>query len=681
MTQEVQSADGQIHEFADGTAQEVIDRVMLEYAEEQPRTLSEKVWRGMKLGGRYLAETPGLAVAGLSDTLAVGINYGIEGVDRAGQAMGDEPLDYRLPTNRAQTVYEGFTDITGVEPEDKAERYSEAISRAGVMSLAGIATGAQMAQQATSPVTRAVGQTMAQNPANQAVGVSTGMTAAHTAAEEGYGPTAQMVAGIGGGAAPMALTNIPAAAVRGAVRGGPAGRQSMANTVDDFHRVGAEPSVAQATQGRVAQATEGAMSRAPGSAGRITGAAEQQADDLAAGLEARANQLAGKTSAERAGRSITEGISGKDGFIDRFRATQKRLYDELEVLVRPRTKVSVENTVETLDEMTGTIAGASHTSEAISNPALRRIYDALYDDVAASANGRLPFRALKELRSKVGEKLSTVGLADDISKAEWKRLYAALSKDMETAVAASQSPQARQAWLRANNHTNAGHNRIEVIESALKRKGGPEKVFAAAMSGTKEGATVLRSVMQSLDREHQKILTATVLRRMGLAKPGAQNELGDVFSTETFLSNWNSLSREAKRTLFDRYGPGFRNDMDTLARVAANLRGGSQVFRNPSGTAQAATQNMTIGAFGLAVISGQLETAAGIAAGVGVLNGSARLMTSPSVVRWLAKSTKFPVEQMPARIAALATQAKSTGDEDLALLAVILQDATKEAQQ
>jgi hypothetical protein len=661
---------------ADASANPFMDVPMEEPAEES-RTLSEKVWRGIKLGVRYPAETPALVAAGLSDLAAGGMNYVLQGVDTALQVAGDKPIGYQFPTNRAQTVYEGFNRITGVEPESRAEKYAENISRGVTMAGMNIGAGTAMANQAASPVTRGVGEVMTKAPAGQAATTATGVAGATRAQEAGYGPTGQMVAGVATGSVPAIVRAGVPAAVRGTLRGGESGRQTLASNIDDFAIAGTEPTLAQGTQGRVAQAAEGGLSRAPGSAGRIAQTAESQADDIAAGLEQKASQLAGKTSAERAGRAITEGITGKRGFVERFRAKQKELYDNLEKIVKPRTKVSVQNTAETLDEMTGLIGGAPNTSEAISNPALRRIYDALYDDLLASADGRLPFRALKELRSKVGVKVSTVGLTDDISKAEWKRLYGALSKDMQAAVAETQSPQAQQAWARANMHTRAGHKRIEVIESALKRKGGPEKVFAAAMSGTKEGATVLRSVMQSLSLENQKILTATVLRRMGLARPGGQNALGDKFSTEVFLTNWSSLSKEAKRTLFSRYGAQFQDDMDAVARVAANLREGSQVFRNPSGTAQAATQNYTVGAFGLAVITGQFETAAGIAAGVGALNLSARLMTSPTVVHWLARTSTMPPSQLPSQIAILEKQAASTKDEDLALLAVILKEANQ----
>jgi hypothetical protein len=398
--------------------------------------------------------------------------------------------------------------------------------------------------------------------------------------------------------------------------------------------------------------------------------AEQQAADVGQRLEARASQLAGRTSAEKAGRVIEDGIRGKGGFVDKFHGTQKLLYDELDNYVPVDSPVTVSNTQNTLSTITKIIAGAEKTSERLVNPALKKIADDLAQD---ASSGTIPFQALKSLRTMVGEKLSTVSLTDDIPRAQWKRLYGALSDDLKEAAKNSGDPKAMQAWNRANNYTRAGYNRIDKIESVLKRKGGPEKIFQAATSSTKEGATTLRSVMQSLDQEGQKVVTATVLRRLGLAKAGVQNEVGEQFSSETLLTNWNLLSKEAKSTLFDRYGPSFRADMDAVAKFAANLREGSQVFRNPSGTAQAAAQYTTAGAFVMAALTGNVGAAAAVGGAVVGANRMAALMTKPEFVKWLAQTTKVPAGALPAQVNALSKLAE--GDPDIAWAVALLEES------
>lgn len=652
----------------------------------EPGTKSERMWRDLKLAGRVFAEAPALVMAGGADLMAGGVNLGLSGLSKAQEAIGGEPITARLPTESVSTVMEGWDRISGVQPETRGERYATNIVRAGAGIPFGVGGGQYAAQGATSPVARAVGEQFARSPGGQALAATAGTAASTRAAEAGAGPVGQTVAGVAGGMAPAAAVTGISAGVRGAVRGGPQGRQAFAQTVDDFNRSGMEPSIGQAGGGRVARGAEAYSSRMPGGAGRMVKVAEQQADDMAAGIEQRASQLASKTSAGRAGMTILRGITDEGGFIDRARSVQSRLYSELDNFIMPESRIPVQNISQTLDDMAAQIPGAERTSGILANPQIRAIREALMDDasrgpmIASSSrgtvtSGSLPFRALKELRTMIGEKLENVGVVSDVSRAEWKRLYGALTRDIEAAVTQTQDDAARQAWSRAVNYTRGFHRRLDIMDSVLRRAGGPERVFTAAMSGTKEGNTVLHSIMQSLKPSEQKVLTATVLRRMGLATPGQQNELGSAFSTETFLTNWNRLSPQARGTLFDRFGSRFRADMDRVARVAANLREGAQVFRNPSGTAQASFQQGTVGAFALGVLTGQWEAAAGIGALVIGNNLAARVMTNPNAVRWLARQTRVPASQLPAQMQLLAARARETNDEELALLYTILEEA------
>jgi hypothetical protein len=183
--------------------------------------------------------------------------------------------------------------------------------------------------------------------------------------------------------------------------------------------------------------------------------------------------------------------------------------------------------------------------------------------------------------------------------------------------------------------------------------------------------------MQSLPDSARKTLSASVLRRMGRATSGRQDDLGEKFSTETFLTNWNAMSPQAKAVLFDRYGPAFRADMDSIAKVASNLRDGSAVFRNPSGTSQAAAQTGAVVAFVTALATGSPGTAAAVAGGVGGANLAARIMTNPKAVAWLAKTTKAPRSALPA----LINQAAQSNDPDLRELAELLKKREQDQRQ
>lgn len=290
----------------------------------------------------------------------------------------------------------------------------------------------------------------------------------------------------------------------------------------------------------------------------------------------------------------------------------------------------------------------------------------------SQVDGRLPYEALKKLRTLVGQEMDDATFGSPVSRSKWSPLYAALSKDLEKAAIQSGNQSAIRAWKRANNYTAALASRRKTIESVLDRNGGPEAVFNAAFSNTREGGTTLKAVMQSLPKESQGVLTASFLRRMARATPGQQNASGEALSMERFLTNWGSLSKEAKSALFDRYSPNFAKNIDTVARIADRVREGSRAFYNSSGSArqgaligQIAT---TAAASGTSLATGNVATAlftlGGSLASSGVSNGLARLMVWPKAASWLAESTKVPASEIAAQLNVLQGVAQRSGDPE-----------------
>ena len=294
--------------------------------------------------------------------------------------------------------------------------------------------------------------------------------------------------------------------------------------------------------------------------------------------------------------------------------------------------------------------------------------------VSGMADNQLPYQALTKLRTLVGRELDNYSLADSVPRDKWKTLYGALTKDME---AAATTPEARQAWSRANAYYAARSNRIDAVAHVVDKSGGPEAVYKAAFGNTREGATTLRAVMQSLPKDAQREVSASFIRRMGRATGSQQNADSDVFSMETFLTNWANMSPEAKRVLFDRHGLGFRQDMDRIAVMTDRIRQGSSVFRNPSGSARLIsliTQSAgTASSAGSALVAGSPLLAAGIVSGsmalAGGLNGLARLMTSPGFVRWVAQNGEKPIGELIPQARLLREIAEREDNPDLGAFA------------
>lgn len=646
------------------------DPVVQPAQSEQPGIVKQ-VGRQLALTGRAGLESAADVVSIPANALAGILNLGLK-------AAG---IDYQFPEQSA--AFSGSLTQAGVpEPATDAERFANTAARR--VGSTGITMGAAAPIAGAPGITGQVAKSVASNPVVQGVSAVTGPTAAEVARQSGASPAAQVVADVAGTIAPGLSSYMVPEAVRRGFRGGEQGRQAVQESIDTFRDAGTTPSVGQATQGRFAQATESLLSRTPGGAGRMSAKASAQADEIGAALERQAAALSPKASGEQAGRAIVKGVSGEGGFVDTFKTKQGELYDKLDTFIPKDKLVDVSKTRKALDALNVDIEGAPSISAFFKNAKIGGIKGALESDVATGAgaglmnspeNGKLPYEALKKLRTLVGNEMADSWAGSDVPRSKWKALYGALSEDLKVA-ASDAGPGGRTAWERANNFSRAGMSRIEVLSSVIEKNGGPEKVFQAATSGTKEGATTLRAVMQSLPEDGQKTLTATVLRRLGNAKAGVQNDTGSQFSTETFLTNWNSLSPEAKRVLFDRFGPGFRQNMDQVAKVAANLRTGSKVFVNPSGTAQAATQYTTVGAFAMSVLTGNY-TAGGAIAGTAVAaNGSARLMANPNFVKWLATATKAPIGARAALINQLGR-----GDSDMKAFAQILKKSNADQQQ
>jgi hypothetical protein len=313
--------------------------------------------------------------------------------------------------------------------------------------------------------------------------------------------------------------------------------------------------------------------------------------------------LAPRAGAAPAGRAIKGGL---EQFVDDFKAQSGKLYDALDKHVAKDAQVGVSNTRAALEKLNADIPGAPNLSKWFKNAKIQGIEGALDKDAPATqaqpiisqilgASGEqlvtgqtaaktagIPYEALKKLRTLVGNEISDSTIASDVPRSKWKPLYAALSKDM-AAAAKEAGPKAEAAFVRANNYHRAGMQRLDDVLGPIMKKGDPEDVFRAALSGTQEGATTIAGVMKSLPPESKKAVSATMLQRLGKATPGKQNELGEAFSTETFLTNWNKLHPDAKRSLFSTLPDEMRGDLDKIAKVASNVREGSKVFANPIG--------------------------------------------------------------------------------------------------
>jgi len=564
-------------------------------------------------------------------------------------------------------------DQTGVaKPENATERVVQDAATGAATALTGVGAGQAVANVAAGPITKALGSAMAAAPGMQAVSGATGAGASGITREAGGGAVAQGVAGIAGALAPAAVPFAAQAGVRGALRGGEAGRQQVANNIATFEEAaGTTPTLGQATQSRALQGAETGLSNVVGGSGVMVRRGEQQADALAKSVQDLTDRLAPTASGADAGEAIARGVAT---FRDNVRETQQRLYNNLDRFIAPDAPITVSNTRAALQELNAGIDGAENLSTWFRNAKLSSLEASLVADLKKAAadqapagsrssvmnpaapnldTAALPYESIKKMRTLVGREMSDANFTSEINRDKWSKLYAALSEDLGVTAKAA-GPEAAQAWTRANTFTRLASERMEQI-SSIVNKDAPEKIFKAATTGLADGGTQINRLMKSMPVENRREVAAAVLQRLGRAKPGQQNEMGDAFSSETFLTNLANMSQPARRALFNTSGfPNLEQKITMMGRMAANRREGSKVFANPSGTARQGAMIGWAAGLGTALATGNSAAVSAALAAPVVGNALARLATNPRFVRALAQSTELSGAAAPAGIAAAA---------------------------
>ena len=425
-----------------------------------------------------------------------------------------------------------------------------------------------------------------------------------------------------------------------------------------FSAAGAKPTVGLVTDAAFLDGLESIISKFPGGTGIMNRVHEQMQADI--GRRTKTG-----VSAEDAGRAIEQGIAGGGGFLERTKETWNRLDQMLaeKLAASPAgTKLVPQNTLKALDDLTIPMAGAEASTGGLTNKTLKQMRADLGTDLSNNPGG-LPYEAIRKIRTKVGGMLDNA-LISDVPTGELKKVYGALTSDMESAAKAAG---AGNDFARQNKYYAARSARIENVLTRVLGKGRqPEDIFKAFYPTDPNQANKVRAVMRSLEPAERQVVTQAVVDRMGRITP--EGAFGDTFSTENFLNRWGKLSAGAKAQLFPDAVTS--KNMDIVAAAANSIREGSGVLGGTSSAAGsfAATKIylaplLPVGALiSLGTVSmTPVLTAAGA---VGSANLGARLLTNQKFINWLAKAPP-DVKAVPAHISRLVAIYNSTDDEEL----------------
>lgn len=548
----------------------------------------------------------------------------------------------------------------------------------------------------------AVAAGMSARPTDAAMQFASG-AAGQIAAENGASPEWAMVASM----SPQTALTAGQAATRGAFRGGEAGRREMAERLEHFKRAGVEPTAGLASGRRWVQALESALAKAPGGAGKMAEHIEGMHAQMGASANAARDRISSTYGPVAAGDAIKQGVTG---YRDRQQQIYRVMQDRAEAMIPEGMRFPVSATMARGEQTLSDIPDAPNVTRSLNQPLglTREVLGALEKDAAPKgpskvssailredgspfqtqipgSPGGLPFEGIKGLRERIGSAAYADNpLLADANTAALKHLYRGAREDVRNAgaladqqrIAQGQQPGVARQLDRADRFYSATQTILEKSLAPLYKAGDPasEKAFYRVESGLRSGGHEITTDMARLPMKARRATAATIVDRMGRASPGQQDAEGLVFSAQTFLTNWNKMTPDAKNAIFlgmpER--ASVKGKLDSLAQVASYMRDGNKVFSNPSGTAGAAAALGTAATTGGGLVAiGTGHVGAGSLA-LGMTLGSAAMarlganaLTNPKVVNWLSQTTMLKPHQMQAHLRRLNLIATNEGDEAL----------------
>ncbi len=408
-----------------------------------------------------------------------------------------------------------------------------------------------------------------------------------------------------------------------------------------YEEVGAQPTAGQISGSKTVQSIESALQNMPISSDVLDASYQGTIDSMDKYSRQLISRLGGIGDDEATGTAIERGTKS---FVEEFSAKGGKLYDKLDEFIQPGTQIDTPSFNDTVKEVMQRYASDIEFAEILT-PKSIKLLDAAVRQV--ETRGGMTYSTFKALRRQLGNEMKgSSGVLDDVTSAEIKQLYGAISDDMGV-VASNVGEEAFKAFTRANTFWRAGRQRIDNVISPLVEKSNGLKIYNAVTKGAPSEVATMR---KSLPKEQWDKVVGQVINNMGRANPGAQSAAGDIFSPATFLTNYNKLSPAVKRQLFG-HDPLLAKSLDSLTKVSGSIKDMAGVA-NTSRTAQAGVyMGMLMGGLGgvEGYRSGGAEgalkgVAMGLAGGVAVPYMASKLMTSKGFVNWLADAATIATD-------------------------------------
>lgn len=362
----------------------------------------------------------------------------------------------------------------------------------------------------------------------------------------------------------------------------------------------------------------------------------------------------------------TAGSEGEQG----LRNTISQAESLVERAIGPRRPVDVRNTLARIKDLIGRTdptTGAALQAEAADLRAMAMAPPGGPNQLqvaGADVPLEVPWERLRDFRTNIGRRTQQGGLAPGYRK----QIYAALVDDQNAAL--RDAPEdVQRAWGTLQQNERRLYSRelgfdeggdLPGLAGTTEAQRSPLAVYREYVTGGFQDPGKLDVLMRNASPQSQADIRASILSDMGLSAPGRQSAAGNVFSIDTFLTNWNKLAPGSREVLFggDR---GIIDELSTLADAAGALkrRGGGRNFSN---TAYTNLAGGTVLGGGAAATIGSAPALKAAGATYATLHG----LASRRLAEWAAQRSPQLEQRLRAYAPALFEQTTGGGDDDLA---------------
>jgi hypothetical protein len=319
----------------------------------------------------------------------------------------------------------------------------------------------------------------------------------------------------------------------------------------------------------------------------------------------------------------------------------ERLYTKAYKLAEGVDTIKPTKTIAALDDQIARMEGNPATPESTLN-SLRSF--------KAKIEGGVGIQGLRDARTLLSDSVYDGAMRSNSEKTMWKGVLGSIGDDIDAGLRTAGRDDAANVFKQADKFWQGRVKHIdEVLQPIIGKEGqkGGEQVIDAIESmarGKSGGNARLSRLLAEMPTEDANKVRATLVDRIGKASAGAQDATGEVFSSSTFLTNWNKMTVQAKTSIFG--GGKMRQDLDDLALLAQEMKA-SQSMANHSNTAMAlAGGGNAVG--GIAVAAAIHPAVAAIIAGGQLATG--KLLASPGFARLLTRTAKLPTGQQTRKL-------------------------------